>query len=179
MGSVGRTVGVLITASVASTGARAQERDSGCGAYFEAVAGFFRMPPSEVAILGDWGIAPDEIPVVVFVARHAGISPEALVALRRSGRSWSDLVGRYGIGAPALHVPIRDQAPAGALAAVYERYRGTPVADWRTIPLSDADVVALVNVRVIAQTLELPAEEVIRRTGSVSSYVELYVQLSR
>ena len=172
-------MGVFMTALVASTSAQAQERDSARGAYFEAVAGFFRMPPSEVAILGDWEIAPDEIPVVLFVARRAGISPEALVALRRSGRSWSDLIVRYGIGAPALHVPIRDQAPAGALAAAYERYRGTPVADWRTIPLSDADVVALVNVRVIAQTLGLPAEEVIRRTGSVSSYVELFAQLGR
>ena len=164
---------------VASTSARAQERDVARGAYFEAVAGFFRMPPSEVVILGDWEIAPDEIPVVVFVARHAGISPEALVALRRSGRSWSDLVEQYGIGPPALHVPIRDQAPAGALAVAYERYRGTPVADWARIPLSDADIVALVNVRVIAQTLGLSAEEVIRHTGSVSSYVELFAQLSR
>ena len=137
------------------------------------------MPPNEVAIIGDWEIAPDEIPAVLVVARHAGVSAEALVVMRRSGRGWSDLAQQYGIGAPVLHVPLRDQAPAGALSAAYERYRGTPVSDWRTIRLSDADFIALVNVRVIAQTLGLAAEEVVRGTDSISSYVELFAQLSR
>lgn len=179
MGSVGRTAAVLMAALVTSDGVAGQERDSARQAYFEAVAGFFGLPPNEVTVLGDWEIAPDEIPVVLFVARHAGVSPEALVALRRSGQRWSELAVRYGIGARALHVPIRDQAPAGALAAAYDRYRGTPVAEWSAIRFSDADVIALVNVRLIAQTLGLAAEDVVRGTGSVSSYVELFTRLSR
>ena len=54
-----------------------------------------------------------------------------------------------------------------------------PRSEWSQIRLDDAEIVALVNVRVIAQTLGLSAEEVIRHTGSVSSYVELFEQLSR
>jgi hypothetical protein len=179
LGSVGRACAVLAAVVFTWNGAEAQDRNGARLAYFGAVATYFELPLSEVAILGDWEIAPDEIPAVLFVARYAGVSPEALVALRRSGRTLGELVERYRLGASALHVPVRDQAPAGALTAAYERFRATPVADWRSIRLSDADIIALVNVRVLAQTLNLSAEDVIHRTGTASSYVELYSLLRR
>lgn len=170
---------LLAIALVTATGTQAQERDAARLEYFEAVARYFRVPTSEVTILADWEIAPDEIPPILFVAAHAGVSPEALVALRRSGIGLGDLSGRYHIGAAALHVPVRDEAPTGALTAAYGRYRTTPVGEWPSIGLSDDDVIALVNVRVIAQTLGLPAEEVIRQTDSASSFVELFARLRR
>ncbi len=179
MRSMGRAFLVLGTALVVANGAHAQGAHEARRAYFEAVAGHFGLPPNEVTILADWEIAPDEIPAVLFVAGQAGVSPEALVALRRAGMSWGELVVRYRISASALHVPVRDQAPAGALQDAYDRYRSTPVGEWSGIRLRHEEVVALVNVRVIAETLGMSAEEVIGRTGSVGSYVELFAQLSR
>jgi hypothetical protein len=170
---------LFVVACVAASGARAQEPDAARRAYLDAVATYFRLPPGEVAILADWAIAPDEVPAVLFVAGHAGVSPEAIVALRRSGLGWSRLVERYQIGPSALHVPVRDEAPTGALSAAYQSYRETPVGEWSTIRLTDEDVVGLVNVRMIAQTLRLSVEDVIRHAGSARSYVELFAQLSR
>lgn len=179
MSPTSRTLAVLVTVLAASSAGYAQEPSAARRAYLEAAADFFRVPLDEVAILADWEISLDEIPVVLFVADRAGVSPDALVALRRSGQSWSGLVERYGIDASVLHVPVRDQAAAGALTAAYDRYRATEVVDWSGIRLSDAEIIGLVNVRMIAQSLGLSAEEVIRRTGSTSSYVELFAQLSR
>lgn len=179
MGSLARTLVLLGVSLAVATEARGQERSVARGAYFDAVASYFRLPPSEVTILADWEITPDEIPAILFVAAHAGVSAEALVALRRSGRGWSDLIARYGISAATLHVPVRDEAPTGALSGAYDAYRVTPVSEWPSIRLHDQDVVALVNVRVIAQTLGLAAEDVIRQTDSAPSYVELFAQLSR
>ena len=79
----------------------------------------------------------------------------------------------------SLHVPVPDGVSAGALARAYESYRSTPVGRWSTIRLTDEDVVGLVNVRLISQSLGLPAERVLGRTGSVGTYVELYAQLKR
>lgn len=168
---------VALTCLCAS-GAGAQD-PSARRAYFSAVASYFKLPPSEVQILADWQIDPDQIPAVLFVARHAGVSPEALVALLRSGQGWVELAGRYEISAATLHVPVGEAAPTGALAEVYRRYRSTPATEWRSIELDESDIIGLVNVRVIAQTLRLPAEEVVRQTGSVPTYVELYARLSR
>lgn len=179
MGAAGRILAALFVVLTTSAEVRAQEGAVARRAYLEAAADFFGLPFDEVAILSDWDIPLDEIPPVLFIARRAGVSPEALVALRHSGSGLSDLAERYGIGAAALHVPVRDQAATGALSPAYARYRGVPVGEWSTIRLSDADIVALVNVRMIAQALGLSAEEVIRHTGTTGSYVELFARLSR
>jgi hypothetical protein len=147
--------------------------------YFRAVASFFNLPANEVAILSDWELDADEIPVVLFVARRAGVSPEALVALRSNGQSWTRLTGQYRVNASALHVPVRDDVPAGALEGAYQAFRGTPVSGWSSIQLSDPHIIGLVNIRVISQSLGLPAEEVLRQTSSGLTYVALHAQLSR
>jgi hypothetical protein len=170
----------LVAVGFATAGdVEAQDLEAARQDYFRAVAGFFSLPASEVAILSDWDIPADEIPVVLFVARRAGVSPEALVALRDSGQTWSALTDRYRVTAAALHVPVPDDAAAGSLSGIYETYRSTPVADWGSIRASDRDVIGLVNVRLISQALRLPAERVLSRSGSTPSYVELYAELKR
>jgi hypothetical protein len=168
---------LLATFLVAAPGATAQ--DAAHTDYFRSVARYFSMPPEEMSILADWEIEPDEVPVVLFVARRSGVSPEAVVALRDSGQSWTDLSARFRVSASALYVPIRDDAPAGALSGAYERFRSTPVSDWGTMRLSDDEIVGLVNVRVISQVLGLSAERVAAATGSTSTYVALHAQFSR
>jgi hypothetical protein len=170
-----RAVLMLATGCVLAPAVSAQ--DAARADYFRAVAGHFSMPAHEVTILGEWPLPADEIPVVLFVARRSGVSPEAVVALRESGQSWAALTRRYRITPSALHVPIRDDASAGGLAAAYDQYRSTPVAQWDGLTLSDADIIGLVNVRVLSQALRLSAEQVAAASGSTATYVELYVRL--
>jgi len=176
VGSKRRAGLAIVFLATAVTNVAAQEGDDARRAYFAAVAEFFRVPASEVSILGDWRLPPDEIPVVLFVAGRAGVSEEALAALRRSGSSWHDLAGRYQVSPGAFHVPLPDDAPAGRLEGAYAKYRETPAARWSEIQLSDADIVALVNVRMLSGTLQLSVEEVLRRAGSTGSFVDLYTE---
>jgi hypothetical protein len=163
----------------AASGVGAVQADGPESAYLRAVSRYFQIPEGEVSILAHWDLPPDEIPVVLFVARRAGVSAEALVALRESGRSWPTLVASYNIGANALHVPLSDPATAGVLTGAYRRFGETPVADWASVPLEERDIVALVNVRVLSQVLGVPPDDIARRTGSSMSFVELYAQLLR
>lgn len=173
------TVGLVVMGLAQAGEAAAQAQEAARQDYFRAVAGFFSLPTSEVAILGDWDIPADEIPVVLFMARRAGVSPEALVALRDSGQSWSALAARYRVTAAALHVPVPDDATTGSLSGIYETYRSTPVSEWASIAVTDRDIVGLVNARLIAQALRLPAERVLGRTGSTPTFVQLYAELKR
>ncbi len=171
---------ILMTSLAASVApVAAQESSAARDAYLDSVARFFDLPPAEIEILSDWEIPVSEIPVVLFMARRSGVSPEALVALREAGQSWTSLAARYRVGPAVLQVPVPDDVPAGVLSRVYEGYRTTPVARWGTIRLADEDIVGLVNVRVISQSLGLPAENVLARTDSSDSYVELFAQLHR
>ena len=166
---------MFLVASV--TPVTGQESTAAKADYLSAVASFFSLPSNEVSILSEWEIPADEIPVVLFVARRSGVSPEALVALRQAGRSWSELTARYGVGSSALHVPVPDDAHAGALERVYNGYRSTPVARWGNIRLSHDEVVDMVNVRLISQSLGLPAARVIGETETGTSHVDLYARL--
>jgi hypothetical protein len=163
----------------AAVASAAQQQSAAEQAYFRAVARYFQLPEAEVSILANWDIPAEEIPVLLFVARRAGVSSEALVALRESGRSWIELADRYQIGARALHVPLHDASAAGRLAPLYNTFRDTPVDRWGDIRLRSEDIVALVNVRVLAQSLSVAPDEVMRRTATTSSFVELYAQLIR
>lgn len=178
MGIIRRTAAALLCSAATSTTALAQQPDNQA-VYFRAVADFFKLSPTEVSILADWELPADEIPVVLFVAHHAGVSPEALVALRSSGKSWTDLSRRYQVDASAFYVPLPDTADAGILAAAYGRYRALPAARWGEVTLSDRDIVALVNVRILAQTLRRAPEDVIRACRDGRSFVDVFASLLR
>lgn len=179
VGTIRRTAVVWLALALVAAGAEAQEPDVAQEAYFRAVAEFFDVPSFELEILRDWSLPPDEIPVILFIADRAGVVPEALVALRRSGESWARLAERYGVGAPELHVPVPDQAATGPLTSVYQSFRDLPTSRWREIQLAPEDIVALVNLRLLSQTLGVSPAEVLSRAGSTDSFVQLYGELIR
>jgi hypothetical protein len=178
VGIIRRTAAALVYLAMTTATASAQQSDHEA-VYFRAVADFFRLSPTEVSILADWQLPPDEIPVVLFVAHHAGVSPEALVALRSSGKTWTDLSKRYQVDASALYIPLPDTADAGILAGAYGRYRALPAERWSEVTLSDRDIIALVNVRILAQTLHRSPEDVLRACRDGRSFVDVFASLLR
>ena len=167
---------LAVLALAAATPASGVQQAADREGYFRAVAEFVQLPPAEVTILSDWRLPADEIPVVLFIARRAGVSAEALVALRRSGRGWSELAGRYGLDASHFHVPLPEGAAAGRLDAAYGRFRASPVSGWSSMALEDGQIVDLVNLRLVSQTLRLAPEAVLRRAGR-DSWVQVYGRL--
>ena len=174
-----RIVLVLTAVALLATGVEAQDFTWAERSYRNAVARYFELPEEEIAILGHWELPTEEIVVVLFMAPRSGISPEALVALRQSGRSLTELAENYRIGGQVLHVPLSDPAAAGSLTHVYERFGEVPVSEWSSIRLTGDDIITLVNVRVLSDSLGLPPDEIMRHTASTGSFVELYRQLLR
>jgi len=167
---------VLLAASAPAAYAQAAGGAGATEAYFGAVAEYFVLPRSEVAILGEWNLPAEEIPVVLFLARRGGVSPEAVMALRRSGQGWAALAQRYRLGAGQFHVPLPESAPAGSLEGAYERFRSLPASRWREIELTDGDIVALVNLRLLSETLRRLPQQILAEQAQ-SSWVEVYSRL--
>ena len=100
------SIQILILA-LAPGAVTAQEPESGLReAYFRAVGEHFEIPFQEVTIIGEWELTPDEVPVVLFLARRAGVTPDALIGSRRSGRPWREVARRFGVGPHAFHLPL-------------------------------------------------------------------------
>lgn len=163
--------GLMLAVGPAAS-AEAQE-----SAFLDAVAEHFEVSRDEVEILSGWGPSADEIPAVLFVARSAGVSPDAVMALRRGGRSWAELVNRYGINAARLHVPLPDDADAGVLQRIYGEYRSHPSTAWVSLELRDDEVVHLVNLRFLSDFTGRPPAEVLEALSSAGSAAAAFARL--
>jgi hypothetical protein len=74
-------------------------------------------------------------------------------------------------------VPIPEQSSAGEIATLYQQYRSTPESGWADIQLKSAEIVALINVRLLAQTLGISPAEVLAQSEAADSFVKLFGQL--
>lgn len=142
--------------------ARAQQ-DGDAGSYLRAVSEHFRIPAAEVAVLSRWGLPAGEIPVVLFLSAETGVSPDVVVAQRRRGAEWMEIARGYSVHAGAFHVPL--DGPPGFLAGAYERFGSVDALGWSSIPLSDAEVAGLVNVRFLSQHMGVPPARVLAELG--------------
>ena len=145
-------------------------------AYYRAVGQHFGVPPSEVIVLSEWRLPPEEIPVVLYIADRGGISPDAVVALRQGGTGWPVVARRYALDAGSFHVRI--DGNAGSLARLYEEYAARPQAQWSSIQLSDGDVIALVNLRVLSEVLRGTPLAVLQARDRAGSWVAAYRALT-
>lgn len=169
----GRTTGavaVFLGAWLFATPAAAQSPES---RYFKAVADYFSVSPVEVAILGEWDMDVEEVPVVLFLARRAGVPPDVVVSQRQAGASWSEVAGRYRMNASAFYVPFGD-GPTGSLSRALEAYATMAERDWFRIELEDGDIVALVNTRFLSQSLAVAPSRVLAARDRTGSFVAGY-----
>lgn len=162
----------MVSLVLTPRGARAQTVDPALrDAYFQALARHFDVPAEEVEILGDWGLDPDEIPVVLFISEGAGVSPDALIGLRRDGRPWREVARRSGMGNRKFHLGLPADAPLGFLSRAYSEFRGRPPQEWDLIVLEDQEIVYLVNIRVLSEYIGVPPLQVLESREAAGSFV--------
>ena len=148
-------------------------------AYFRAVGEYFEVPLQEVTIISGWELSPDEVPVVFFLAQRAGVSPDALIGVRRGGRPWAEVASRFGLGPRAFHIPLPDDADLGSLSRAYGEFRRRSPGDWAQVRLEDMDIVALVNLRVLASQTGVAPLQVLRMREQAGSFLSCYPLLIR
>ena len=148
-------------------------------AYLRSAAIHFDYTPGEVAILAESGGPPEEVPVALLIARNAGVSASAVLALRRGGRAWADLLVRYGLHAGRLHVPLDSPPTEGPGGEAYGAYASRDRSSWRVIRLSDDAVIYLVNLDFLHHHLELPAQRVADTLGREGSPIRAHHVLLR
>lgn len=146
-------------------------------AYFRAVADHFGLPLKEVVIVGDWDLAPDEVPVVLFVSRMAGVSSDVLIGFRRNGSPWMDVADRFGLDARSFHLDLPEGSPLGVLARAYEQFRVQQARNWGSIRLEDPEIIALVNMRVLSERTGAPPLDILRARESAGSFVAAFARL--
>ncbi len=128
--------------------------------YLRSVARVFETSPEEADLLSSWLRHPSELPVLLYLSRRAGVTPDIVGSLRKGGASWLRLASRLGLSAAVFHVELGDAEVGGILERPVALFRERPMAEWYAVALTDMEIVALVNVRVLAAASGASAPDV-------------------
>lgn len=152
-------------------------QDAATQTYLLRAGCHFGAPAGEVEVLARWSVPSEEIPVALFIAGRAGVSPEVVLSLRRGRNSWGDVASRYGVGGGTFHVPLGSDSPGDRLARAYGEFGTRSPREWDAVQLTDAEIVDLVNLRFLTEALGIPATRALQARSSGGSWVAAFTSL--
>jgi len=177
---MGILLGVLMftAASVVESGAEdgntevfpGEEALSG---FFLAVGDYYRIPQTEVVIMRERGIPACEIPVVLFIAKKAHVAPEIIMDLRLRDNTWLYTTLRFGLGPEIFYVPVGVVVKDSLYGKVCGYYKHKPKKEWKTIVLSDDDIINLVNLKLMSEHYGCPPEKIIKMRSGGKEFVSI------
>ena len=146
------------------------------GDFHVAVANYYQVPEREVIVIRERRIPDDEIPVALFIARHAGVPWTRVVDMRLRGASWWDISVRLGVSPEVYYVPVAvvSGPPYGRALGHYKKKHRK---EWRTIVLNDADVVNLVELRFLSEHYHVAPERIIELRGKDRDFVAIHSEV--
>ena len=146
------------------------------GDFHVAVANYYHVPEREVIVIRERRIPDDEIPVALFMARHAGVPWTRVVDMRLRGDSWWDISVRLGVSPEVYYIPVA-VAPGPPYGRALGHYKNKHRKQWSTIVLTDADVVNLVELRFLSEHYHVAPERIIEMRGHDRDFVTIHSQV--
>ena len=139
------------------------------GDFDTAVSSYYKVSARDIAVVRQRRVSDEELPVVMFVAQEASVTPVTVMDLRARGYSWWDISVRYRISAEAYYVPVAGN-PGPPYDRVFGYYRNKPRSQWNTIVLADADILNLVHLRFLSEFYRVTPQRVMElrsRSGDI------------
>lgn len=170
---------VMLAGSIGAASAHAQTAFSvsaHIGDFHVAVANYYHVPEREVIVIRERRIPDDEIPVALFIARHAGVPWTRVVDMRLRGASWWDISVRLGVSPDVYYIPVA-VSPGPPYGRALGHYKKKHKKEWRTIVLTDADVVNLVELRFLSEHYRVAPERIIELRGKDRDFVAIHSEV--
>jgi hypothetical protein len=146
------------------------------GDFHIAVANYYHVPEREVIVIRERRIPDDEIPVALFIARHASVPWARVVDMRMRGDSWWAISVRLGLGPEVYYVPVAS-TPGPPYGRALGHYKKKGRKEWRTIVLTDADIVNLVELRFLSEHYRVAPERIIALRADDRDFVAIHAQV--
>ncbi len=144
----------------------------GLNEFYLSIGRHYHVPVYEVQYVHHhYGIPFDEVPVVYFIAHHAGISPWKIVKLRRRGYSWMRICTRYHLSPAIFYMPVRYY---GTGCGVAFGHFHQPRHHWHHLHFSDYDVINMVNIRFASEYYGYEPDNVIRVRDNGFHYADMH-----
>ncbi len=164
---------MFITGSMIESDAAVSSSDGAFIRFLLAVGDYYGIPQRELMIIKGRGISVYEIPVVLFIAKRAHVAPEIIMDFRLRDNAWLHTTLHFGLGAEIFYVPVSVIVKDSFYGKAYGYYRHKPKKEWKTIVLSDDDIVNLVNLKLLSDHYTYPPEKIIRMRSEGREFVTI------
>jgi len=138
-----------------------------------SIGEYYRVPEREVIVVRERGFRDEELPVIFFISSRARVAPRVVIDLRSRGWSWMDITLHFGLSPAIYYVPIKEGRVGPPYGKAYGYYKKHPRHDGKRIPLTDDDVVNLVNLRFISEHHGYPPEAVMKMRAEGRNFVAI------
>jgi len=127
---------------------------------------YYGVPERDIVVIRERGIYEEELPVVFFIARMAGVHPGLVADLRMRGMSWMDITYYFGLRPDVYYVPVvvHRYVPA------YGYYHSHPRGTWKRGDLRDRDIVNQVNLKFMSEHHRYAPEKIMRYRNEGRSF---------
>ncbi|UCD63503.1 MAG: hypothetical protein JSW34_12265 [Candidatus Zixiibacteriota bacterium] len=168
---------VLVLAMVpsavqASVEAALSITDGRVSSFYLAIGDHYRVPEKEIIVVKKKEISDDDLAVVFFLARHANVAPSVIVDLRLGGRTWMEITTHFELSAAIYYVEIaKVSGPPYGKACGHFRNRHRD--QWKSIKLTDVDIVNFVNLKFVSEHYGWSPDEVVRMREQGQSFIAI------
>lgn len=135
---------------------------------------YYHVPQQEIIVIEQQRIPYYEVPVVYHISQYTHVPPAVIIDLRLGGSSWMDICAHCGCTPEIFYVPVPVEVTGPPYGHAYGHYKHRPKHEWKSIRLSDDDVVNLVNLKFISEHYQYPAEKVIAQRSSGQDFVRVH-----
>ncbi len=141
--------------------------------FFLAAGKYFQASWAELEALGSTGLLIDEIPVVLHIARHAGISSGEVVRRRLAGEPWRETLSRFYVTPESYYVPLASGVRLSSTRP--DRYHRKSAREaWKRQQFSDDDIVNLINVKFLAEFYGIMPDRIVALRDAGWSFVRIH-----
>jgi hypothetical protein len=134
--------------------------------FINVASNYYHADPDVVVFAGKRLRDPvNDLPVALFIAKHAGRPVRAVLDLRLGGKGWGEIFVSFGLPYAVLFadLPPDPGPPYGKAWGYWKKHKNR--ADAR-IALSDAEFADLVHLHVTTSALGIDAREAVRLRAS-------------
>lgn len=141
--------------------------------FYLALEDYFRIPEPEIASLTEQGLSYDELPVVFFIAERSQAETERVMEMRMAGRTWTEIAFRLGLTPDVFYVPVTTAVTSAPYNHAYKGYSRKPRREWKTVSLTEKDVINLVNLRFLSDNYRCAPEKVIDMRAAGKTFLQI------
>lgn len=152
--------------------------DEGLKSFYLSIGEHYQASEKEIIVTRGKKISDDELPVIFFMARQAGVEPGVIVKLRLEGKSCIEISAHLGLSPEIYYVAFKND-PGPPYGKAWGYFKKKKNSEWKTIQLTNVDIINFVNIKFMSERYGYSPDEIVKLREKDQSFVYLNSKIKK